>query len=219
MNSMRQLGTALFYALISVVLVVGGLSLAMAEGGLKTPGTIAGPSATLPVSSTPQTPASATAALAASSTPLITTATAAQPLVVTQLVTATTQPPSTTPSPAATIRIYPSSTSRTYYPPTPVRCGPYYGWIKAYTVQQGDTLYHISTLYQTTVTALQVANCLTGTFIYPGELLWVPNVPTITPGATIFPTLPSPTTEAPTETPTVVPVPTITDTPVTPDPS
>jgi hypothetical protein len=216
MNSMRQLGTALFYALVSVVLVVGGLSLAMAEGGLKASSATAQPSPTLSASSTPQPLSSPTGPSAASPTPLVASAT--QPIVVTQLVTATAQPGTSTSAAIATVYTYPTSTSRVYYPPTPKRCGPYYGWIKAYTVQQGDTLYHISTLYRTTVTELQVANCLAGTFIYPGELLWVPNVPTVTPGVTLIPTFDTPTTEPSStpEPPTESVPPTATETPVTP---
>ncbi len=219
MNSMRQLGTALFYALVSVVLVVGGLSLALAEGGINAPRPTAKPSPTLFSSSTPETPVSPTVPVAASSTPQIVYVTATQSFTATQLF-----PSIAAPSATQYVYLYPTATIRVYYP-TPVHCGPYYGWIKGYTVQQGDTLYHISTLYQTTVTALQVANCLPGTFIYPGELLWVPNVPTITPGATIIPTFPTSTTEAPptvTDTPMPSPtdtaVPSPTNTPVTPNP-
>jgi hypothetical protein len=221
MNSMRQLGTALLYALVSVVLVVGGLSLALTEGGISAPRPTAKPSPTLFTSSTPEALSSPTAPFAGSPTPLVVSVTATQPIATTQPVTATTQPVLSA-TPTATLRLYPTATTR--YNPTPVRCGPYYGWIKSYTVQQGDTLYHISTLYQTTVSALQVANCLQGTFIYPGELLWVPNVPTITPGATIIPTFASPTTELPTLTPipyfteTATIAPTPTNTPVTPNP-
>ncbi len=215
---MRQLGTALFYALVSVVLVVGGLSLALAEGGINAAHPTAKPSPTLFFSSTPETPVSPTVSYAASATPQIVYVTATEAFTATQLF------PSIA-APSATQRLYVAPTATTRYYPTPVHCGPYYGWIKGYTVQQGDTLYHISTLYQTTVTALQVANCLPGTFIYPGELLWVPNVPTITPGATIIPTFPTSTTEPPptvTDTaipsPTNTPVPSPTNTPFTPNP-
>ncbi len=221
MNSMRQLGTALFYALVSVVLVIGGLSLAMAEGGLNAPRPTAKPSPTLFATETSAAQANPTSVVPASATPQIVYVTGTQPFTATQPLALTTQPLVT--APTATLRIYPTSTTRIYYP-TPVRCGPYYGWIKAYTVQQGDTLYHISMLYQTTVNALQIANCLPGTFIYPGELLWVPNVPTITPGATIIPTFPS-STSVPTEPLTSTPLPftetvapTITNTPPTPNP-
>ena len=219
MNSMRQLGTALFYALVSVVLVVGGLSLALAEGGINAAHPTAKPSPTLYASSTPIPQSSPTAPSTSSSTPQIVYVTETQPF------SATSQPAISTATATLRVVVFPTSTARGYYP-TPVRCGPYYGWIKGYTVQQGDTLFHISTLYQTTVTALQAANCLQGTFIYPGELLWVPNVPTITPGATIIPTFATPTTELPTLTPipyfteTAAPTvaPTLTNTPVTPDP-
>jgi LysM repeat protein len=214
MKSMRQLGTALFYALVSVVLVVGGLSLALAEGGINAPHPTAKPSPTLFFSSTPPSAETATAPFAPSSTPQIVYVTA------TQAFTATQPFPSIAPSTTQQVYVYPTATTRTYYP-TPVHCGPYYGWIKSYTVQQGDTLFHISTLYQTTVTALQVANCLSGTFIYPGELLWIPNVATITPGVTMIPTFPTSTSEVPTDTPvppTDTAIPTFTNTPVTPNP-
>jgi hypothetical protein len=124
----------------------------------------------------------------------------------------------------ATLRLLPSATSRIYYP-TVVPCGPYYGWLKSYTVQQGDTLFHIATLYRTTVNALLIANCRQSTLIVPGERLWVPNVPTITPGITFVPTFASPTpfptlpltlTPIPYFTETAVPTPT--NTPETPNP-
>ncbi len=222
MNSMRQLGTALFYALVSVVLVVGGLSLALAEGKGNVSSPTAEPSPTLFASGTPEALANSTEPVPVSSTPQIVYVTA------TEAFTATQRFPSIA-APTATqyVYVYPTATTRVVYP-TPVHCGPYYGWIKAYTVQQGDTLFHISTLYHTTVTALQVANCLPGTFIYPGQLLWVPNVPTITPGVTVIPTFPTATDLLPTETstppftetPTTIPsdTPTVTNTPVTPNP-
>ncbi len=219
MNSMRQLVTALVYALVSVVLVVGGLSLGLAEGGINAARPTVKPSPTLFSSSTPRAPVTPTVSFFVSATPQIVYVTATEAFTVTQPF------PSIAPTATQHAYIYPTATTRVYYPPTPVRCGPYYGWIKGYTVQQGDTLFHISTLYRTTVTELQVANCLPGTFIYPGELLWVPNVPTITPGPTIIPTFPSSTTEPPptaTDTPIPSPtdtaVPTITDTPIPPNP-
>jgi hypothetical protein len=97
-----------------------------------------------------------------------------------------------------------SSTRRVY--PTAVSCGPYYGWIRSYIVQQGDTLFHIATLYRTTVTALQVANCKSTTIILLGEHLWVPNVPTITPTFTLIAPYAT-STAVPTEPLTLTPVP------------
>lgn len=215
MNSFRNLGTALIYAVISIVLVVGGLSLALAEGGLNAPQPTAHPSPTLFASSVPATQPDPSTPLPASSTPQIVYVTATQPVAGTPAMVL----PSASPQPSAT------STARSYYSATPVRCGPYSGWVRNYVVQQGDTLYHIATQYQTTVPALQTANCLSNTLIVPGQRLWVPNVATITPGVTAFPTFPS-STPAPTEPLTLTPipfftetaVPTFTDTPVTPNP-
>jgi LysM repeat protein len=79
-----------------------------------------------------------------------------------------------------------------YVPPqptqTPIPCGPPAGWI-IYIVKQQDTLFHISTLYRTTVPQLQAANCLgNSTLIITGQSLYVPNVVVITPTKSITPT-------------------------------
>jgi LysM repeat protein len=105
-----------------------------------------------------------------------------------------------------------------YAPPSPINtpfvCNPPFGWTQ-YTVQSGDTLYHISMLYRVTVTQLKQANCLTSDFIAGGQRLWVPNTATSTPPATIlnieFDTVtPEPTN---TSTPTPTATPTATETP------
>jgi LysM repeat protein len=133
----------------------------------------------------------------------------------------------------------PAAGSLLYVPPVPtvtvIPCGPYSGWIKAYSVQSGDNLYRISLLYRTTVQQLQVANCMGSSItIYTGQLLWVPNVPTSTPGITVVPSFntatpsPSPTstfmvTESPvptlTSAPTNTPVPPTATASITPFPS
>jgi len=48
-------------------------------------------------------------------------------------------------------------------------------------------MFHIATLYRTTVSALQRANCKTSYLIFAGEKLWVPNIVVATPGVTIIP--------------------------------
>ena len=81
-----------------------------------------------------------------------------------------------------------------YVPPVPtvtvVPCGPPFGWVRAYVVQSGDTLFRIALAYNTTYPQLQRANCMgSSTAIYTGQRLWVPNVPTRTPvpGVTVIP--------------------------------
>ncbi len=194
MSSLRQVGSGLLYALVSVVLVVGGLSLALAEGGLpipQPPTATAIPSMTsIPPSATQPQPSST------SSEPTVVATTQAA-IVIT----------ATSPRTSPTNPVRPPATAtRTPVYPTAAACGPYYGWIHAYTVRSGDTLFHIATLYRTTVTALQIANCRNSTTIYPGELLWVPNVATATPGVTIIPTFPT-ATLVPTEPLTLTPPP------------
>ena len=84
-------------------------------------------------------------------------------------------------------------------PPVPatvtvIPCGPPFGWVRAYIVQPGDNLFRISISYGTTVPQLQRANCMGSSItIFPGQRLWVPNVPTRTPGVTIVPNLPTET--------------------------
>jgi LysM repeat protein len=136
-----------------------------------------------------------------------------------------------------------SAGSGLYVPPVPtvtvIPCGPPAGWVKTHIVQPGDNLFRIALSYGTTYPQLQRANCMgSSTIIYPGQRLWVPNLPTRTPipGTTAVPHLPTstntslpiPTTEAPTftqpppatSTNTVIasPIPTITNTPLTPLP-
>lgn len=99
-------------------------------------------------------------------------------------------------------------------PPVPatvtvIPCGAPFGWVRTYIVQPGDNLFRISISYATTVPQLQRANCMGSSItIFPGQRLWVPNVPTRTPGVTIVPNLPTAThtlqpivtTEVPTST-------------------
>ena len=126
-----------------------------------------------------------------------------------------------------------------FVPPVPtvtvIPCGPPAGWVKTHIVQRGDTLFRIALSYGITYPQLQRANCMgSSTIIYPGQRLWVPNVPTRTPtpGTTTIPDFPTstntstpiPTTETPTSTVTSTstftvtpsPTPTATNTPVPP---
>ncbi len=221
MKSMRPIGSGLLYALVSVVLVVGGLSLALAEGRLAPAPPTAKPSPTLPVPSSTAVEVTPTRIVPATVVPSVVPSTAPSDTPRAIVITATRPLLSSTASPR------PFATSTRSYYATAVHCGPYAGWLKNYTVKQGDTLFHISTLYQTTVQALQTANCLPNYLIVPGQVLWVPNVPTITPGVTIVvtlttatatPTLPLTLTPLPYYTETAVPTLPLTATPPTPGP-
>jgi len=101
----------------------------------------------------------------------------------------------------------PAAGSILYVPPVPtvtvIPCGPPSTWIKVYSVKAGDNLYRISLLYRTTVAQLQSANCMgSSTKINVGQVLWVPNVATSTPAVTITNTsVPSTSTNTFTVTP------------------
>lgn len=71
---------------------------------------------------------------------------------------------------------------------TSTECIPPEGWV-AYLVKPTDSLLRLSLLYRTSVEALQLANCLgERTLIRPGEILYVPPVPTPTTTQTRTPT-------------------------------
>lgn len=100
----------------------------------------------------------------------------------------------------------PAAGSILYVPPVPtvtvIPCGPPASWIRGYTVKAGDNLYRISLLYRTTVALLQSANCMGSSInINVGQVLWVPNVVTSTPEITITKTNTATPSSTPTRTP------------------
>ena len=72
---------------------------------------------------------------------------------------------------AGTIIFVPASATQSN--PSNAKCGAPAGWA-IYTVQPGDTLYGIATMFGTTVNQLMTANCLTSSYVYVGQSLWVP---------------------------------------------
>lgn len=249
MQNLRQLGGGVIIALISVILVIGGISLALAE--------------TLPSQATPtQIPptisldfptATFTAASVVTETPSSTVTPTIVSITDTLIPTNTLFVPTSCTTPAGWQRIITASGDtmyslaqryRTtaenlsvanclssfdvpvgfalYVPPVPtvtvIPCGPPAGYVRRHVVQSGDNLYRIALSYGITYPQLQRANCMgSSTTIYPGQVLWVPNVPTLTPvpGVTIIPDFPTATnTLIPTDT-TVPPSATFTSTPTT----
>ena len=111
--------------------------------------------------------------------------------------------------------------SKLYVPPaatnTPTVCIPgAVGWTKNYVIQPGDVIFRIGYNHYVTTGAMMTVNCRVSESIFPGEILWVPNVatrtpiPTPLPGVTVtpFPTepltetvLPFTSTTLPSETP------------------
>ena len=195
MQTFRQVGTGLLLAFASLLLVIGGLSLALAEPGSQ----LAAPTAT----DTSQFP----------TLPSLWTATETSPEPA--LSASSTDTPAF-PSTEAQLDVYPVQTL--YFPPyygyvvptlTPANyysCQQFRGWFRFYIVQPGDTLFGIAALYRTSVFDLERANCLTSFAIYPGEPLRVPNVQFIPPGITIIPTFSS-ATDIPTEPQSTTPLP------------
>jgi LysM repeat protein len=244
MKPMRQLSVGIIIGLVSAVLVVGGIFLSLAETfpSLATPTQIPPtlqlnfptitPSLASAQSETPTaTPtATQTAGLAssASSSPTIcapppagwiqitltagdTVYSIAQRYRTTTELLSAANCLSTLELPAGYLLLVPPVPATV----TVIPCGPPFGWVRAYIVQPGDNLFRISISYGTTVAQLQRANCMGSSItIFPGQRLWVPNVPTRTPGITIVPDFPTATDTsqpvATTEVPTSTDLPTAT---------
>lgn len=241
MRVLREMGGGLVIAIVSLILVVGGISLSLAENRP--------PEQPTP---TPLPPVFATSIELPTLTPVSTnTFEIPTPLVAVTTESSPTQAAPTSVTvctpPTGWVAIvvtandtlytlaerYKTTTdilnasnclnntqpvvgSRLYVPPVPtvtvIPCGPFAGWVRTYTVKPGDNLFRISLLYRTTVPQLQRANCMgASTTIFVGQVLWVPNVPTSTPGVTIFPNTPT-STFTPTATSTFI----VTESPVPP---
>jgi LysM repeat protein len=136
---------------------------------------------------------------------------------------ATVPPALPTTVPTVQVVLEPTAISPTTVPytPVPVPCRRPSGWV-AYTVQPGDTLYRLSLALGISQYQLQTANCMTGTFLYAGQILYVPRIPVRTATAASTATRtpePSSTPAAPTTIPSVIPTNTPlppTATPITP---
>jgi len=200
MQAVRQMGSGILYGLVSVMLVVGGLSLALAES-YTTPSPT--PTASLPLVAQilTSTQAGPTALPPSTLTPTATPPPPTNCRPPAGWILISVQPYDTLESLAMRFGVAPGQLAQAnclltdnlepgyniYIPApaiqAPISCGVPFGWVRAYVVRPGDTLYRIATLYGTTVFDLQGANCLSNPFITTGSLLWVPNIPVTTPRA------------------------------------
>jgi LysM repeat protein len=242
MQGFRQMGGGLVLALISVVIVLGGISLAMAEG-------YAPPPPPTPTETQPAPP------VAPTETPSATLGAESPVPTSTFTATATLVPSVNCPPPpgwtvtvvqfgdtldtlaaryhitvqemmirnctTVTSAILPGHFVNVPVQPTAtyIPCGVVpFGWIQTI-VQPGDNLYQISLRYGVTVSQLDSANCLRGsTNIFAGQKLWVPNVPIIPTSTPIIIEFPTETPPIPTSTDAPPPVPTETPS-ATPEPT
>ena len=222
MQTMRQLGVGLIVAIVSIVLVVGGIFLSLAET-LPPPGTPTQIPPTFPESFPTPTTSTIftltsfvdllTPSETASPTPLVSPTPCTPPVGWIRVTTGAgdtvyslaqrykTTAESLNAANCLTAAELPAG-SALYVPPVPtvtvIPCGPPAGWVKRHIVQPGDNLFRIALSYGITYPQLQRANCMgSSTTIYPGQRLWVPNVPTRTPGVTIIPDFPTATETSP----------------------
>lgn len=223
MQTLRQLGVGVIVAIISVILVIGGIFLSLAET-LPPPATATQIPPTFPESFPTPTGALETATGIPTETQLPTmtpslalgSPTSCTPpsgwIIVTTRSGDTvyevaerykTTAESLNAANCLTAPELPAGLAL-YVPPVPtvtvIPCGPPFGWVRNYVVKRGDTLFSIALSYNTTYPRLQRGNCMgSSTTIYAGQRLWVPNVPTRTPipGITIIPPTDTPPTSYP----------------------
>ena len=190
MQSLRQLGGGVIIAIVSVLLVIGGISLALAETlpAQATPTPIP-PTISLdfPTATFTPSPVSIESVTTTATLPVVPTDTAFAtntlfvlascnkpagwiPVAVTtsDTVYSLAQRYKTTPENLGTANCLSSFDVPVgfiiYVPPVPtvtvIPCGPPPGYVKRYVVQRGDTLYSIASLYRITYPTLQRANCM-----------------------------------------------------------
>ncbi|RPJ51550.1 MAG: LysM peptidoglycan-binding domain-containing protein, partial [Chloroflexi bacterium] len=213
METIRQIGGSLLLALFSVALVVGGISLALAESYVPE---IPTPTETQPPTSIFNTNATSTN----TPTQVVASLTASTPTP-----SATVPPPTSCPPPAGwiAVSVQPGDTLLTlasryqstpanlsaanclfssdlptgsivYVPPVPtqtnVPCGPPPGWVR-YTVRLGNNLTNLSQAFGVSIAQLQLANCMPANQfnLAVGQVIWVPNVATRRPRASATATL------------------------------
>jgi LysM repeat protein len=153
MQNARQVIWGIVTALVSIALTIGALSLSLTEGNLHAPTSTLLFTATLLSTTTP------------TRQPFTLPAITTTPLTPTQIITQTlTQSPTQTPT----------------LPPPPTICPPPQGW-RPYTVKPGDTLDGLALLYKRTSAEISQANCLATNGLLPGQIIYLPPVPTRTP--------------------------------------
>ncbi|MCB9135276.1 MAG: LysM peptidoglycan-binding domain-containing protein [Anaerolineales bacterium] len=260
MSTVRQVLAGIFAGVISLIIIIGGLSLALAEASTEiplapftetplilpslepgaptyTPSPVPSPTATPTQTPDCPIPLGWEAVTVTSETDLSLLAQerglalpellAANCLTTDELVDNSLLfvPPlsiTTTPSPTAaetaTTTAAPTNTALPSATPAPV-CVPNIpsNWIP-YTIQPNDTLFGIAQAHGTTVAELQWRNCIVGTTINVGKILYVPFVATPIPTPTFVPTdtlTPTTTPVTPTDVPTLTSTPTDTSLPPT----
>lgn len=188
MRALREIIGGLSLAFLAVVVVIGGLWLAVTETQSSTPPAATAVAANAspvptdqiisPSNTASAIPIQATTAKAVSTK--TSTATAAFTATLAPTSTRTSSPtalPTQTALPSPTL----APTQTTIASPT--TCFPPPTWVQ-YTVAPGDTLFQLSLRFGVSMVQLQQANCLPTSAIKFNQVLFVPFVPSATPEAT-----------------------------------
>ncbi len=183
MKNARQLLWGIIIALISIIFILVGVSLSLAEGKTNLPKTSVPQTTTTPTSRlftplsfspTSPDPALSQTPIQDSPTPMILAQTSAQP-----------QDTSTPDLASPTSGKQPTRTKAAAS--ATASCGAPSGWVR-YTVVKGDTLFRLGQAYGVTVPEIQKANCMGDqALLKVGQKLYLPPGPTRRPPATQAP--------------------------------
>lgn len=157
MQSLRQVGIGVLLGVVSIIIVLGGFSLALVEGGgATTPNQPAFPS---PTNTAPV---------------IILTIFPTQPLLITDTPQAS-QPGDTATATTAVITVEASATATLLatLPAGLTICPPPAGWLPII-VQPNDTLASLAQAYRTSAAVLRTNNCLLNDTLITNSILYVP---------------------------------------------
>ena len=168
MDNLRQVGTGILLAVISIVLILGGFTMAMAEG--RASSSVA-PTATFVLVIPPGLP-TLSGDIPTETQTSLPQDTATPTLIPDILFITSTQNPNSPVYTATPLFQLVLSPTTIYYPATSTICTVPIGWISI-TVQSYDTLSSIALTYNMTQASILQGNCLVSSQLRVGQRLYV----------------------------------------------
>jgi len=205
-GDLKRLIGSLAITLLSVSMLVGGFLLSQANKPVAVSSPTLEAIATVVEPSVTPTPSLASTATTIPATATATPTDLPPTDVPTSEPTATPVPPTPTQIPSTPTQIPPTMTAQVSQPlPQPTRCALRTDWC-TYTVNKGETLFSLSRRCNSTVAVVQQANCMAGSSIYAGQIIYLPcqalqptSLPTAVPPSA--PTIPPTQPDVPPPTP------------------
>ncbi len=156
MGSLRQVGAGILLGVISIIVILGGFSLALVEGGA------------LPAASAASPTLTPTPAISSTLFPTLSVPSTNTPQIIQITDTPSITPTSTSILPTAGLASLTPASTLTICPPPA-------GWLPI-VVRSYDTLTSLAQTYHTSVDLLRTKNCLLNDQLVTGSILYVPSL-------------------------------------------